>query len=350
MSIDIGQVKTICVLGWGLKGDLFIRIPVIEALKKQYPDAEISVIVDPNNVDVLSNHPDVAEVFPFSRNKKPLLKYLAGAMVSIRRLRRHGFDLSVNLYSGGSSPLIMKLINARVRLGFDHSRALRRSNNLLARHPSFCQHWTTAFAAVLEPLGIDAASVRRGTSYYCRDESKQYAQGLLQPYGDAEFIALNLGAGSADKRWPIDRFVALARQASSRYGMVPVVFTNPGMESLAAQFAQAYAPYGEVLHLPRIPLDQEAAIMERCSVMVTGDTALLHIASGLKCPILALFTHTRPEAVEPEDCPFVACYTERADSVDECGRPVVNTELPVEVVLDGLARLMRQLDTDEKVI
>lgn len=343
MTLDISQVKKICVLGWGLKGDLFIRIPVIEALKQLFPAAQITVVVDPNNVDVLANHPDVAEVYPFSRNKKPLLKYLAGSITTILRLRGRHFDLSVNLYSGGSSPLIMRLVNARIRLGFDHSKALRKSNNLLARHPSFCQHWTTAFAAVLEPLGISAASVRRGTSYYCTEESRGQAQELLQPYPDARLMAINLGAGSADKRWPIEHFVELAKEASRRYGMVPVVFTNPGMESLAGEFAQRYAQYGEVIHLPRMPLDREAAVMERCDVVVTGDTALMHIASGLKRPILALFTRTRPEAVAPEDCPFVACYTERADAVDECGRPAVSAELPVAVVVDGLGRLLQTL-------
>ncbi len=54
---ELGDIGTICVLGWGLKGDLFIRIPLIEALKERFPQARITVVVDPGNVIVLENHP-----------------------------------------------------------------------------------------------------------------------------------------------------------------------------------------------------------------------------------------------------------------------------------------------------
>lgn len=340
MSVSLDNIRTICILGWGLKGDLFIRVPVIEAVKKRFPEARITVVVDPNNMDVLDNHPDVSDVFAFSRKKKPLASYLAGSIANIRKLRRRHFDLSINLYSGGSSPLIMRLVNARVRLGFDHSKALRKSNNLLAHHPSFCQHWTRAFAHVLQPLGVDPLGVRLGTSYYCREESRAKAVELLAPYGDTRLLAINLGAGGEEKRWPVERFVALAALAHDEYAMMPVVLTNPGMEFLSDQFMAGYQGHGNALHLPRLPLDIEAAVMERCDVVLTGDTALMHIASGLKRPVLALFTDTRPEAVEPEDCPFVACYVETADK-DECGRPKVSRQLPVDVVAEGLRRLMQ---------
>lgn len=86
-------------MGWGLKGDLFIRIPLIEALKERFPQARITVVVDPGNVIVLANHPAVDHVFPFGRKKKPLYRYMFHAIRNALLLRRQRFDLSLDLYA-----------------------------------------------------------------------------------------------------------------------------------------------------------------------------------------------------------------------------------------------------------
>jgi ADP-heptose:LPS heptosyltransferase len=338
---ELGDIGTICVLGWGLKGDLFIRIPLIEALKDRFPQARITVVVDPGNVIVLENHPDVDRIFAFGRKKTPVHQYVVNTISHTLALRRQHFDLSVNLYSGGSSPMITRLINARIRLGFNHTRALRKANNLLVDHPSMCQHWTRAFATMLTPLGIDPARVRLGTSYYCSESARQFARELLFGQQDARRVAFNLGARTVSKRWPVENFVELGILLKKRFDLIPVVFTNPGMEELAQQFAGLYGRHGECVRVPRLSMDKEAAIMEQCEAVVTGDTALMHLASGLKCPILGLFLETRPEVVQPEDCPFIGCYIEDPAHSDECGRPLVKPNLPVEFVFDRFVQLTR---------
>ena len=131
---------------------------------------------------------------------------------------------------------------------------------------------------------------------------------------------------------------------NKRFKLVPVVFTNPGMEGLTAQFAELYASHGKFVRVPCIGMDKEAAIIERCEAVVTGDTALMHLASGLKRPILALFIGTRPEEVQPEDCHFVACYVEDPSRRDACGRPLTEKQLPVEYVFGRFVELVRNSD------
>lgn len=326
---DLDSVRTICVLCWGLIGDVLVRVATLEALKRRYPQARLTVVVDPSSREVLANHPDCDEVFVFPRRKRPLWRYLTGTAANILRLRRRRFDLSVNLYSGGSSPRITRLINARIRLGFDHTAALRRANNLLAPHPSLCDNWYKAFGTILAPLGVAPGSIRRGTSFHCTEAAREYAERLLRPYA-RPLAGFNLGAGAAEKRWPVERFAELAGHARRR-GFTPLVFTNPGMEHLAEAFERLCAAHGPVLRLPRLTLDQVGAVMEQCACIVTGDTSLMHLAFGLKRPTLVLFTHTRPEIVAPEDCAHAACFIEDPRHTDECGRPLGTREIPVEL-------------------
>ncbi len=330
-ALDLDNVNTICVLCWGLIGDVFVRAATIEALKRRYPRARLTVVVDPGSRDVLANHPDCDEVYVFPRRKRPLWDYVAGSLQHIRTLHRRRFDLSVNLYSGGSSPRITRWIDARVRLGFDHTVALRRANNLRAPHPSMCGNWYQAFGTVLAPLGVAPDSIRRGTSFYCTDDARRYAAELLQAQR-GPLAVFNLGAGSADKRWPVVNYAALARHVFQRHGVTPLVLTNPGMETLAQDFVRACTDAVPVQHLPRMSLDQVGAVMERCVTVVTGDTSIMHLAFGLKRPTLVLFTSTRPEIVAPQDCVHVPCFVEDPRRTDACGQPLGTQAIPLEYV------------------
>lgn len=79
----LSDVRNICVLCWGLKGDVFVRIPTIEALKKRFPDADITVVVDPFSHEMLANHPDCLKLMVYNRHKRPLLGYPRSSLKNI---------------------------------------------------------------------------------------------------------------------------------------------------------------------------------------------------------------------------------------------------------------------------
>lgn len=343
-KLKIENIDRILVLGWGLIGDLFIRVPLIEALKARFPDAEITVVVDPACTIVLENHPACEEVIAFSREKRPYKQYIKNFVSQIIRLRKKRFDLCVNLYCGGGSPLVSQLTGARLRVCFDHTAALRRANNLMVARPSFCDNWARDLGRMLTPLGIAAGEIRRGTSFYCREEAKQFARSYLTD-NNSPTVAINLGAGADEKRWPVDRFVEFAIEVNREYGLIPLVFTNPGMTHLADEFVSRYQSHGMSLHVPLISLDRVAALMLHCDYVVTGDTSLMHLAFALKRPTLALFTYSRPETVAPEDVPHICCFVAGDRAVDACGKPMGTTDIPLNEVHMQFRNLVTSTNT-----
>ncbi|VAX13142.1 hypothetical protein MNBD_GAMMA24-91, partial [hydrothermal vent metagenome] len=327
---------------WGLLGDVLLRVPVVEAIGKRFPRAKITLVVDPAAVTVIENHPVCHEVLPFSRNKRRITAYILDFIRKILYLRNKKFDLSVNLYSGGSSPLVTRLIAARIRLGFDHTLALRKANNLLVKTPSFCGHWTRALGRTLEPLGIAANEVRRGSSFYCSDLACQFAHEFLAQMGQ-HYVAINLGARVPEKRWPVECYAKLATQIADSYGLHPLVFTNPGMEELVDEFALKYTGSKPYKRVPLVSLDKVGALLDQVFAMITGDTSLMHLAFAVKCPTLVLFTHTRPEVVEPDDCQHVACFIKDNNSLDECGQAYGMADIPVEYACQRFDLLYMQL-------
>lgn len=336
------EIHTACFMMWGLIGDVFVRVAIIEAFKKAYPYTRITAVVDPLGKSVLENHPDVNQVYIFSRSKQPMLRYILKLLKGIRFLHQQHFDLNVNLYSGGSSPLITRLMRARIRLGFDHTAALRKANNLLVPHPSLCKNWTKQLAAILIPLGIPVTAVRQGTSYYCDQDSLDFARTLLENDRN-QYVVFNLGARIAEKRWALSRFLALAKVIYEKYRLCPLVLTNPGMEELAAEFCRQYNPHGHVRQVPLLSLNKVAAVIRCGRFVITGDTSIMHLSFGLKLPTLVLFTYTRPEIVAPSDCPHQDCFVESDEAVDECGNPMGDPDIPLEMALEKFDVLYKQV-------
>jgi len=342
-SEELAEVKKICVIFWGLIGDVLLRVPVLEALKARFPSSDITVVIDPPARDAIRNHPACAEVTLFSRNKKPLFKYIYTFGKSVLYLRKQNFDLCVNLYSGGSSPLITRLINARIRLGFDHTEALRKANNLLVKTPSFCGNWTKAIGTTLEPLGVSVDAIRRGSTFCVSTEARQFASEFLVKK-EKHYFAINLGARVPEKRWPVRKYAELASRIADQYAIQPVVFANPGMEELSDEFILNYVGNRECIRTPLLSLDRVAALLEKVDFLITGDTALMHLAFGVKCPTLVLFTHTRPEVVTPDDCQHIPCFIEDRNLLNECGLPYGMADIPVEYAWQRFETLYAQLD------
>ena len=343
---ELNSIRSVCVLCWGLIGDVFVRVAVLEALKARFPAARILAVVDPAGKVVLENHPAISEVFVFSRQKKPLHRYLYNMIRSCILLRRRKFDLSINLYSGGSSPLITRIINARIRLGFDHTSELRKANNLLVKHPDLCTKWTKGFGTILRPLGVTDSQIRQGTSYYLGVTGKTYARDFFaaDPH---KYVVINLGARIAEKRWAVDKFVQLAHLIQQKYGLSPLVLTNPGMTELTAEFSEKYAGKGHYRIAPLLPLDNVAGLMQYCRFIVTGDTSIMHLAFGLKCPTLVLFTFTRPDVVEPVDCMHADCFVADNRVKDECGNPMGSADIPVDLAYQKFAELYNRAGSNQ---
>ena len=339
LTEKLGKVSSILILNWGLLGDVFIRVPLIEAIRRRFPQAKIVVVVDPFAVAVLQNHPDVDEVIPFSRVKHPRLKYISETFKNLMALRKRRFDLLINLYCGGSSARFSRIINADMRLSFNHTAELRRANNVQVPHPSFSGNWTKALGTMLQPLGIHDQAIRRGSSFFCTEEAIERAKSRLAGV-PARLVGFNLGAGVEEKRWPVERFVALAKHIHDRFGFAPLVFTNPGMEDLSAEFERQYAHYSQIIVAPLVALDEVGALMCECDYIVTADTSLMHLAFGLKRPTLVLFTFTRPEMVAPEDVEFASCFVESKSGAEYCGKPAGSVDIPVEQAMSQFEKLV----------
>jgi len=105
------------------------------------------------------------------------------------------------------------------------------------------------------------------------------------------FLALQMGASEDRRRWPVENFVAVARMAWERDGLVPVLLGTKGEAELGDRFlAEINCPVVNLIGTTS--LTELAAVLCLCNALITNDTGTMHLAAGLGVPLCAVFLAT----------------------------------------------------------
>jgi heptosyltransferase-1 len=266
----------------GSLGDVVHAIPAVAALIDRYSEARVDWIVDPRYVDLVKRIERIGSVIPCDPRQG-----WGSLMVTARRLRRERYDAVVDLQGLIKSAVLARVAGARRTIGFTspHLRESFASVFYTETHdPGDARHVIDKALALLRALGVQDTTVRFPLTVPPRVRSDAY-------------VLINPGAAWPNKRWPADRFGALAAAIRERHGLRSVVLWGPGEEGAAADVVAASR--GAAEQAPLTSITDILALAQGASLMVSGDTGPLHLAAAVGTPIVALFGPTRSERNGP---------------------------------------------------
>ena len=267
-------------------GDVAIMTPALRALRKQYPQAELHVLVAEEAVPVLRHIKWIDKVwgFPRRRGEAQLLRTLP----VVAALRREKFDKSVDFAGNDRGAIISLSIGAKERLG---NRATR---GFFGR--ALCYHKMIAQGKkVQHETRNDLMLVHKGwgvkipknqdMELAANSELGQEAAKLLPE----NCVLCHISSNQPKKEWPIEHWRELAVSAG-RHG-VRMCFSAgvSRREQEALKALHAMDPEKIECLPPTGDLELFLAILQRAKMLVSGDTGPLHFAAGLKVPTVSLF-------------------------------------------------------------
>ena len=153
-------------------------------------------------------------------------------------------------------------------------------------------------------------------------------------------VVVHPGAASQARRWPVDRFAAVARAAADRGETVVVTGTTAEKPLVAELCRRAGLPEGADL-AGTTAVGELAALVSAARLVVCGDTGMAHLASAYATPSVVLFGPTSPARWGPPECgPHVALATRRVGDGDPHGDDVdpALLEISVEQVVTAVSR------------
>jgi len=250
-------------------GDLLTAVPALRALADAFPRHPRLLAVPTALAPLARCAGAVDEVVPAEGLDRPLSRLL------------HGAGLAVNLHGRGpESHNLLLAAQPRRLLAFAHPAVPASSQGPRWRAD---EHEVARWCRLLEESGI-AADPRR--------LDIDLPPGPL-PHGARDATLVHPGAASPARRWPAERFAAVAR-AAARAGRPVVVTGGPDEVALAHEVAaRAGLPRGAV-HAGQNGVLALGRLVAAADRVVCGDTGVAHLATALGTPSVVLFGPTSP--------------------------------------------------------
>jgi lipopolysaccharide heptosyltransferase I len=288
----------ICIIKPSSLGDIAHSLPILPALRRLFPVAQTTWVVNRSFKNLLEAHPDLDRVLSYERGKSGItLEGFVQTSRLLARLREERFDLVLDLQGLLRSGLMAAATRAEVRVG---PADAREGASLFYTHtveaPRTQLHAVERVLKWAEALGLETpeASFRLPV----RAEDRRWARHLL---GEAPrpHLILNLGARWLTKRWPPEHFADIARRAVARFGAGLVTVGSADDRPLIDRFRESLGPLPVLDLSGRTSLMQLAALAREAGLFLSNDTGPLHLAAAAGANVVGIYTCTDPRLTGP---------------------------------------------------
>lgn len=305
-----GRRLKIAVVKLSSLGDVIHALPVARALRRAYPAAHLTWIVEAREYAILRDHPDLDVVMPVDTRlwrrmiwRPSGARQVWGKLVRLdRRVRASRFDVALDLQGLIKSGILTAYTGARLRIGFGPGRAGEWPNCLFTnRHvtpPREAVHVVDQYLALLKPLGVGPATPEFHVPQ--RPAAERRMEDFLGEQGCKRkelLVALNPGAGRDNKRWPVSHMRALAERLGAEPDVRILLLWGPDEIHMARQIRDGLST--RPILAPPTDLDELSALLRHSALLIANDTGPLHLAAALGTPCLGLYGPTRAERNGP---------------------------------------------------
>lgn len=311
-----------------LIGDVVFTTPVIRALRRHYPTARLTYLVEPAAAPVLHQNPHLTELIVIPRRKG--VGRLADDLRIGRDLRRRRFDLAIDLHGGPRGAWLTWASGAARRIGYRYPGRSWLYTDLVARAPDLGpRHSVENQWDLLRVLGIgppdpasDSVEMVADPAAAVRVRERLRGAGISDAH---PLIVLHVSAGNPFRRWPEASFVALITALVHHDPARRVIITAgpsdaPAAGRVAGAARRALGSYAAAVpDVGDFDLAELRGLIARAAVYIGGDSGPAHIAATTQTPIVELVGPTLAGRSRPWRDP--QWYAEVVDAGDLPCRP-----------------------------
>jgi len=273
-------------------GDIILTTPVLDVLKENYRNSEISFLTKQRYQGLFESDPRVDSVIYFEPEGKD--KGISGLLRLIKNLNHQKVDLIVDLHSNLRSSLIRLLVKAKKKV---HYRKKLIPRLLMVHLKRWKVKPISTIGNYLKSLGeIAIKAWSRVPRLYSKNENKIWVENFFIENGLAkEEILIGIAPGTRweTKRWDLDKFSSVAKSLSRDLPAKILLVGNKEDQQLIGEI-EDHVGKEKIIQAVDLHLDRLIALVERCDLFISNDSGPMHLASALGVPTIGIFGPTSP--------------------------------------------------------
>jgi len=302
---EVGDVSSILVTKYFGMGSILLATPMMEALRKRFPQAKITLFTFERNRPLGELLTCVDEVL--SLRTDSLRTFLSDLLARLWHFRRRRFDLAVDLeFFSKFATIVTYLSGARARVGFQ-LRSLWRGD--LLTHPVYMnqhRHITRDFMAMAEAAGVAmdepaVCSIKPSSAAIAVSPEAEARIAALVQGKPRPIVALNPNASelSFERRWPPERFVELAKRLTAHRPPVRLFVVGSEQDRPYVDDIVSQCDGGVTSLAGDLSVEELFPFFRTCDLVVTNDSGPLHMATIVGTPTVSFFGPETPEFYGP---------------------------------------------------
>nr|HID57663.1 lipopolysaccharide heptosyltransferase II [Desulfobacterales bacterium] len=296
--LDFGTVRRILIRSTNWIGDAILTTPAVRAVRRNFPDSEITILARPWVVPVFEASTEIDQIMIYEFDGRHQGWY--GKIQLIKELKRGEFELAILFQNAFEAALLAFGASIPYRMGYNtDGRGLFLTHSVACTHQAKEVHEIDYYLGILEAFGMrpDGRELSLSISQKNRDRARE----ILREYllCGKRLVGVNPGAtfGSA-KRWFPERYAALADMIHEEFMAAIVIFGSRSEVKVADRVASLMR-HPSVNLCGKTGLGEAFALIQECSLFITNDSGLMHAAAALDVPVIALFGSTDPVTTGP---------------------------------------------------
>lgn len=315
-------------------GDIVFTLPVIHALRASFPEERITFLVSSEYSSLLEGFKEVDSTIGFNRSqfRNPNPIKMAGELLKlVRRVRQPRLRLVIDFQGYGETGLLAWISGAPERWG----TVYRRGRKWAYTHPVLRDtelHPAANFLAILVKNGVSSTSVsnRFVLPRHAIDQAEAFcAAHGVKPHRPMLFI--QPFTSSKHKNWPLRNYLEVAQHWKNRGWQI--LFGGGLGDRIALEPAQAAG----FINCAGVPLLLSAGLAYRSTLVLGGDTGLLHLSVAMGKRIVMLMGSLIPGSAHPfqhREWAVVAPQEDLLDSIstniviEHCSKACAELEIP----------------------
>ena len=330
--------KKILIVAPNWIGDAVLSLPVVDGCAQFWPKAELTVLARAGVATLFEARESAVRLIGYQRGNGP---HRIGNLLGLGwRLRRERFNLALLLPNSLSSAMVTWLAGVPERLGYStDGRGWLLTQRLEDRRKERGLHQVDYYLGLIHSLG--AYQVDRIPQLKLRSKITDRAMALMEGLGiDKNDLLIGVHPGAAygeTKRWFPERFAAVLERLH-RSGRRFLLLGGTGEEPLAEQIS-AEMDHPVINLIGKTTVAEVLALIGQCSLFLSNDSGLMHVAAALNIPQVALFGSTDPQktaplnnravVIHPEHVGCTPCFKRSCPEDLECMKAITVEEVAV---------------------
>jgi heptosyltransferase I len=312
-------------------GDVIQTFPVLEYLRRKFPDARIDWVVEQGIAPLLKAHPLIDRVLELqtkSWRKSPFTKKTRSECGDfIKNLRTAKYDLAIDLQGNGKSAVVTASAKAKIKLGFGWSSVREKSNLLVTNRRVNVPLNLNVRLKYLQLVQEYFHDTQEFKSEGVRLQMTQVERERLQSLCSVEpKLMVCFGSKWANKRLDFSTLKHLLQKIVKEYPFSFLfIFGDDEEKKIAEELAMSFEGRGKAVGNLSLPLWQ--ALMWEVDGVIAVDSAALHLCGTTETPSFSVFGSSLASFYKPTEkrhisvqgsCPYGRTFTSRCPVLRTC--------------------------------